>query len=425
MATVKFNLREPSAVSPTPVYLVFRYRNDRLVYATGVKVHPKYWNLEKQRVKNTSNVPDRDAVNNLLNDLETEAQRFYTEALAAKSFTVEALRGHLERYQGKAKADEPGSVTFLDFVADFIASSKTRTQTTGETLHPRTIAKYKTTHRTLTEFAARWPRRLDFDTIDLDFYQAFAGWLNAKGYTANTVGKYIQGIKTFLNEATQRGLNTNQAYKARGFKVIKEESDSVYLNEGELKMLADFDLSAHPRLERVRDLFLVGCWTGLRFSDLSQIDPAKHISGDIIKIEQYKTGAKVLIPIHDTVRAVFDKYGGRLPPPISNQKFNEYLKELCRMAGLTQLVQKGITQGGKRRVLDLEKWELVSSHTARRSFATNLWRQKFPVASIRQITGHKTDAVFYKYVKATPEDHAQLLQSHWQLEKEAAKLKIV
>ncbi|MEI6410258.1 MAG: site-specific integrase [Bacteroidota bacterium] len=431
MATVKFQLRQPAGVSAQPVYLVFRYKNERLVHSTGAKVQPRFWNPEKQRVKNTTEVPDRDAINALLSALDAETTRYYNEALARQAFSLEGLKKHLLEFQGRGGKQEDAK-TFFDFFRQFIEGSHTRTQAeTGERIHPRTVAKYKTTLHLLEEFAAQYSRRLDFATIDIDFYEDFTGFLqnrvHHKGtfYSANGIGKHIQVLKTVLNEATTKGVNTNQAYKARKFKVLKEESDNVYLNETELEALYNLDLSAQKRLERVRDLFIVGAWTGLRFSDLSKLDPGKHIKGDIIEIEQDKTGGKVWIPINHFVRAILDKYAGRMPETISNQKFNDYLKEACKLAGITERSQKAITRGGQRVTTFREKWEMVSTHTARRSFATNLFKSGFPSISIMQITGHKTEKAFLKYIKVTGQEHAKLLKLHWEKSQAGKAAKIV
>ena len=179
-----------------------------------------------------------------------------------------------------------------------------------------------------------------------------------------------------------------------------------------MKQLYNFDFSDNKRLERVRDLFLVGAWTGLRFSDFTRITK-EHIKGNFIEIEQQKTGKRVLIPLHPVVSEIWQRYGEKLPPNITNQKLNDYIKEVCKIVGLTDYEHKTITKGGVKTSTRYEKWELVSSHTARRSFATNLFLSGFPTLSIMQVMGHRTEKAFMRYIKVTPEQHAVLLQAHW------------
>ena len=143
----------------------------------------------------------------------------------------------------------------------------------------------------------------------------------------------------------------------------------------------------------------------------------------MLTIQQQKTNEFVTIPLHPVFITIWNKYNGVLPANISNQKFNDNLKDVCREAGLKERVMKSITKGGKKQTTVYEKWQLVSSHTARRSFATNLYKSGFPSISIMQITGHKTESSFLKYIKVTKEEHAKMLMMHWQ--KNGNLLKVV
>jgi integrase len=217
-----------------------------------------------------------------------------------------------------------------------------------------------------------------------------------------------------LNEATDSGTNTNLSFKSRRFLAAKEKSDSIYLSEKEVLEIEAIDLSGNPRLDRVRDLFLVGCYTGLRYSDYSILRP-EHINDGFIEITQTKTGDPVVIPIHSTVERILDKYAGQLPRPISNQKTNEFLKEIGQKANsLKAITTKSITRGGAKVTENYQKWQLLSTHTARRSFASNEYLAGTPTLTIMAITGHKTEKAFLKYIKLTPSEHAKLLKSHWQ-----------
>jgi integrase len=295
--------------------------------------------------------------------------------------------------------------------------------------------EYERTFNYLQEYASRTGKEPDFKDIDLYFYDDFVKFLQStfttvlkngktKKYTlsTNTIGKKVQTLKIFLNDATERGINTNLKFKSNKFISVTEEAETIHLNENELDQLFQYDFSEDKRLERVRDLFLVGCWTGLRFSDLSKLRP-ENIQNGYFYVTQTKTGGKVVIPVHPVVKAIMNKYKGNLPPAISNQKFNKYLQELAEIAEIDTEVHKGITKGGKRISKKYRKYELLTTHTARRSFATNLYNRKFPAQSIMAITGHKTEAAFLKYLKVTPEDHAKLLQDFWN--ENANHLKVV
>ena len=276
------------------------------------------------------------------------------------------------------------------------------------------VKMYNTTVAVLRDFDRTWRKSVDFDTISLNFYSDFVTFLTKKNNLAvNSVGKYIQTLKVFLNEATAQKVNSNLGFKSSKFNVLKEEADSVYLNQVELNRLYTLDLTKNSRLERVRDLFLVGCHTGLRFSDFTEIKP-EFIKDGYIRMEQFKTMGKVVIPCHPIVTALLNKYDGQLPRSISNQKMNDYIKEVCQLAGIDQLEKKAITKGGGRVVKTEQKWKLVSTHTARRSFATNAYLLGIPAITIMRITGHKTEKAFMKYIKLNEEEHARIFEQYWQ-----------
>ncbi len=177
-------------------------------------------------------------------------------------------------------------------------------------------------------------------------------------------------------------------------------------------------MSKDPRLDRVLDLFLIGCYTGLRFSDYTQLRPANiTYGGTILSVTTQKTRSRVAIPLNANVLAILAKYDrgdgpGVLPPAMSNQKFNAYLKELAQKAGFTTDVERTRTQGGQKSTLTASKWELVTTHTARRSFATNAFLAGVPTVSIMKITGHVSETQFMKYIKITAEQNALLLLHH-------------
>jgi len=261
----------------------------------------------------------------------------------------------------------------------------------------------------LKEFFEFLGKDADFEDLDKQFYSELVNYMiEEKKYSINTYGRAIKFIKTVLHSATEQGYNTKMDYKLV-FKGTSEPSDSTYLNEIELENLFKLDLSNDFRLDRVRDLFLIGCWTGLRFSDFTTIKK-EDINGDRIRVKTQKTRHKVIIPIHPTVRAIIEKYNFELPPAISNQKFNEYLKEVAIKAEINEPFTKNITKGGKSISITHPKHDFITSHVARRSFATNAYKRKIEPLLIMAITGHKTETEFLKYLKITDEEKADLFE---------------
>lgn len=215
-----------------------------------------------------------------------------------------------------------------------------------------------------------------------------------------------------MNEATERGLNTNLDFKKRKFKKVTENADKVYLTINELKRMFELDLSEDTRLERTRDLFIVGCFTGLRFSDFIQLKKENIIDGNKIKIRTQKTGETVVIPLHPYVKTVFETYDGELPKPISNQKMNDYLKEVAKKAKIKERVEIGITKAGVLQKKLYKKHRLITTHVARRSFASNLYLADVPSITIMKTTGHQTEKSFLRYIRITQEENANKQLNH-------------
>jgi integrase len=319
----------------------------------------------------------------------------------------------------------------LEYVKQFIeAAPQRKDKKTGRTLVYNNIQQYKATEKHLTEFA-KIERKSDFQfsEIDFEFYTRFVDYLQKpiqskdnKGkllfhkdgtpqlskqpFTQNSVGKHIKVLKVMLNEAKNNDADTSKFY------VYTEDVDNVYLNETELKQLKDYDFSKVPHLERVRDWFLLLAWTGSRFSDLQKIDKA-NIKNEMITYRQQKTNTSVTIPMHPVVNDILQKYNYQMPELISNQKFNDYIKEVCQAAKIDSLESFTRTVGGKLITETMPKYELVSSHTCRRSFCTNMYLRGLDTLMIRSISGHKTEKSFLKYIKVSQQQHAEMMAAKW------------
>ena len=284
----------------------------------------------------------------------------------------------------------------------------------GKPFSPASLSIYRTALRTLKGFEEYQKRPVLFDDVNLTFYSDFTEWLtNVKGNATNTIGKNVKVIKTVMNEAVSDGLTDNRKFREARFKTVSEEADSIFLNEAELKALEGLDLAGNTRLERVRDLFLIGAYTGVRFSDWDKIRPENIGADTLISIKAEKTGNPVSIPVHPTVQRIFNRYA-ELPRVPTNQKANDYLKELGQLLpALCRPVSKKITKGGQLIETSVPKWQLITTHTARRSFATNMYKAGIPAITIKAITGHLTEKAFLKYIKLDNSDHAHIMAAAW------------
>lgn len=406
MSKAKFILKEPSSKIETLIYLVYNYQYKRFKYSTGEKINPKFWNKGKQRAKETKQFKEYPEFNSRLdiieNGINTAFRKLLNDGIQPNNSNLKATLEH----ELTGNILKPKKITLFEFIEDYIQEGKLIKSHS-------TIKMYNTAFKYLKEYSQKY-KPLDFETINLEFYNNYLGFLmNERNLASNTIGKHIKVIKVFLNEATERGFNTNLEFRKKKFKAIHEESDTVYLTIDELQKIECLDLSASPRLEKVKNLFLIGCYTGLRFSDFTQIKPENIVSNNtIIKIRTKKTSNRVSIPLHHTVRQILKKYNNKLPKAYTNQTMNNYLKEVVSLAGIKELIQTTITKGGKVEKNVLPKYKLVSTHTARRSFATNLYLAGVPTISIMKITGHKTEKSFLTYIRVSQEENADNLLSH-------------
>lgn len=251
---------------------------------------------------------------------------------------------------------------------------------------------------------------MKFEDINKDFYESFKAFCYSpdENKEISTFAGYIKDIKSVMNEAKEAGLQNHDGHKATSFLMPSYESDTKALTLEEVDLIHALDLSGNPRMDKIRDLFLIGCYSALRFSNFVNLK-VENISNGFIRLRQVKTGDLVTIPIMERLQRVLDKYEGALPAPVSNQEFNRVIKEVVRAAGLTYEVEVKSFTGGKAKVERKPIYELVSSHTARRSYATIMFKKGVPNMLIMSATGHKTESSFLKYIRANNEDKAVLM----------------
>jgi len=429
----RYNLRRQTSKKPERIYLICRFNGEKFVYPTAFNILPKHWNTKIGEVRNVIDQPNREDVNRYLRDLKAAAKSLYEDAIIRRTpVTKLVLKSRLDKWTGKTIEEKP---VFLTWIQRYIDNSPTRINPkTGRVISYRTIQEYKTTYEYLKEFEKANRERLDFDTINIITLSDFRDYLTTvKGFSLNNIAKHIDNFRQFLRAADAEKISIDtDTINPKRFTLARETPQDVYITEGELQQIAALDLSDsngyitieqaekgkkktvkvhYSTLGRVRDLFLIGCYTGLRVSDYNNIKP-HHIKAEYIDLYQQKTGQRVVIPMNDSIKTVLTKYEGRTPPKISDQKINRYIKEICRMVGLTEPIEKQQTKGGAKQAHVLEKWQLVTSHTARRSFASNMTKRGIPIQQIMQITGHKKESVFLKYVKLTPLEHAEIMRTH-------------
>jgi len=427
---ITFTITNKNRPKATVVMLVSLY-GKQYKKSIGVGVSVKYWSAAKKRAKVTSDF-DGNPINDEIDRWEEIGKK------VVKHFTDLRVSPSVKEFGEKIaelceiKEEKPNDEK--RYFADYFEY----------TYIPRykgvrgidTLKIYNTVLHKLREFEKCRRHRLTFDDINIDFYNRFQEWFYSQGFSRNYFGNVVKVIKQIYKEAKiYDKLHSGTGTEHRDFLAPKDTADAVYLTTEELDKIYKFPITPATvqdpdspisgdwmdkkiaALKRARGLFLIGCYTGLRVSDFSRLSDA-HV-GKYITIKTQKTGTPVIIPIHPVVRDIISG-GFNLTDTVSDQKLNGQIKELCRLAGITEEVMVNKNEGGKNVERTLPKYKLVSSHTARRSFATNAYKAGVPTIAIMKITGHTKESTFLKYIKVSAQENAEMLSNH-PFFKEAAK----
>ena len=384
--TTRFELRRPVKATDNLIYLISNYTGNRFSYSTGRKIDLKEWDIKNQypkKTKLTTEVRQRlDTLQSSYCDLFVDLQR------QKESITNEKLKDGLNNYFNMTTAKDKISV--ITHLEAFIASS---TNIRKES----TIKKFKTLKSHLEAFIIDKRFALTFEKIDFKFYHLFSDYLtNDKGLQNNSVSKYIIGLKTFLNWCADRGLNKYNHYKK--FVTTETEQSIVHLTKEELTTLFNYELKSE-RLSKVKDLFVFGCFTGLRFGDLQQVCE-QRIKDNVLTIHANKTEDTLNIHLTKQALSILEKYDYQLPR-ITNQKANLYIKEICTLVGIDTPVELIEKRGAKTIKKLYPKNEVISFHASRKTFVTLSLEAEIPVSVIMKQTGHKQTKVFNRYLNVT------------------------
>lgn len=407
-------------------------RNDQKT-KTDIFVKFNNWSKTKQQVKNNTDTPERDKINATLRKIENYLlEQHNNDTIEQKYISSTWLKEQIKNFFGRADKKELHTIYFIDWIQKFIDESPTRLYQ-GEPVKKRTIQHYITTKYKLDNYEKHFNTKLRFQDIGLEFYRNFLFYCqNIEKINNNTIGGYVTNLKKWCKIIEIEGLPINQQYRHSEFSTISNKTKDVYLTESEINTVFNHDFSHSERLDNVRDNFIIGLRTGLRISDFMQLKKINIIDGNI-EIETAKNFYPVVIPLHQQIKDILLKRNGNLPNQISDAKFNEYVKEVCKEVGFIEMVEGAkminkkdekdffpniaiISKNKNRKEFGTyPKHELITSHSCRRSFASNLYG-KLPNMTIMAITGHKTETQFLKYIKITPKENAEKLKIFWNQE---------
>jgi integrase len=391
LGTVRYNLKESKdslkqSRKESPISLWFSFgKRQRLRYSIGISVGYEDWDFERQRVRrNRSLIINSAKVNRYLDKLQNELIHHYSElVLEGKDVNNGILRSILDRLTNRniESEDIVNQNNFFVFAHEFVEEKR-------GSIEYVTLLIYKQSLKKLESFSNS-KTSIDFTSFTRPVLNDFKRFLEVEQeFKLNTISKHFKSLKTIVLEGKRRGLIGD--VDLRLFSIPTEEPTKIYLSENELRKMKDLDLSNDMTMQLARDIFLVGCYTGQRISDynrLSGIDIVEKNGVHFFEILQKKSGVKVNCPITIELREIMARYNNQPPPKLSDQKINKYLKLIGRKLNMNEDILCHDTKGGVKRTYIRPKWEMLESHTARRSFCTNMYLKKMAIQDIMLFSG--------------------------------------
>lgn len=381
-----------------------RYRP--IDYYTGLSVRLEDWNKKRLRTRNSdTNTTIEDAISRIG---DIHARLLKNEKLTYDTFknelqTDEKLNKILQKDIRVTESNTEHYIPPYEYLYSRIEMS---------TVSAGTKKDYENTLYHMKNLEDVSGKPFSWKSAGYDYYLEFVDYLKGINLRPSTIDKIIKNLKVFLSWADLTDhLEVNQDFKktlsgkSLFAKIDKSETEHVYLTESEIQQITDTSIEDNKLFE-IRDLFVIGCWTGLRVSDLSRLKRA-NIHDNVITITAKKTNQTVVIPVTAELQNILDKYPDELPTAPTDQHFNREIKKVCELAGINEPVLQDIRKGSLKTVASLPKYKIVTAHTARRSFATNLYRRGIPSTQLMMLTGHKTEDAFLKYIKVSKEDNAR------------------
>lgn len=427
----KFYLRKCTKKST----INFEFRNGsqlKFRASTGFVLNSeKDWDSNKQKMKLPCSTVNAKLINsklsefdNLLNDLlykENEndigieaIKSIFDEVFCLKNSSKQNTKNKLFHNDIVKNGNENDFINYYDWFLVFYA--KNNSPYSKRVLTKGTVKTLKNTLSIIKKYMdSRKLKTIYFEDINRNFYNDFISYLNDNKYSKNYIGTVIQKIKTVMGYALDEGKHNNSEFKKSYFSKISEVINHPYLDLNELNEIEKLEL-VDREMDIARDIFLVGCFTGLRIGDLlSFIKNPNYLNENgkkFIQIKQSKTKNYVYIPLKPNVKKIMEKYDGNLPDYLHQNIINKHLKSICKRANITCEYQYTRTEGGEEVVYKKPKYKFISTHTARRSFCTNAFKEGLPVHDIMAISGHKTETIFLDYIKVDVIQNASRISKH-------------
>ena len=395
----------------TQIMLVTTINGHRIRAYTKLRIEPKYWDKTtgqcRCELSSTLRIQTRlRQINHQINQLKRSVYQA-DELLAEKGeyLSSKVVRTIIEKKFVPKKCPKSPIAYLYQLIDEYLKNVNRR----GKKGITSTQRAYQTAVKRLENYCRE--NRItvrSFEDFNKEFFASFTNYLYtctySKGkkrqpYTQNTVVNTLKVIKNLLHRAYDNDMTDNNYFSKVQTILSSDSSEQVYLEESEIKKLVNLKLQ--DTLEKhIRDMFIVGCYTALRISDIQNLNNAVFGNG-VISLYQIKTKEQVEIPILKEIAPLLSHYRKQGFPKIDPCKANKTIKELARRCGIENEISFKEQRGGQSIIRTLPKWKMISFHTARRSCITNLYKRGYPVNYIMTLSGHRSIQAFQRYMKAS------------------------
>lgn len=428
---VNFNLIKKSGENKKrQIWLTTTINKERARVYTGLRIEQCYWVQRSRNEKgeraledgNLSAVQKREniRINNELRKILGYC-RDYATAVSDSDLMTESLqysKESFEKFMGDKIRGKEAVIrkSAEEFIKDYINRKASMVnKQTKRTLCKGTVYNHKNALQRLQQYCREKHKMIVWELFNRRFEESFIAWMNEQGFAANTIASQFSIMKVWLTDAEIEGLMTDKYFHKYPTKA--QDVDNIYLTEEEIQRLYDIDFTneevkmqiAHQsNIEQTRDLFIIACWTGLRYGDWHDLSKSQ-ITKDRITITTHKTMKEVTIPLHPMVKKILMKYNGKLPKSVDKTKTIKQIQKCGEIAHIDETTILNRIRGGKEILIQKPKYKCITNHTARRSFCTNMYLRKIPTKAIMALSGHTTEANFHKYIKLDSAHYADIV----------------
>jgi hypothetical protein len=397
MATLNFLLQ--TKTKPSKIYIRFKDgRKIDIQTKTNFLINPDDWSPSKQRPKNLKN----EALKNLdteIQNLRTNLLNYYNNS-AGEIINLAWLKNFINP---NAKNEIPdGLISYFDYYLKLRENELTLATKKKINVVKNKIIKLQKINK----------KTYKIKDVNLNFKKEFENYNLDNNYAANTISENLKEIKSICRHAGKHGVMISPLLS--DISTAQSKAISIYLTFEDLERIEAVDLKIKD-LQDARDWLIISCYTAQRVSDFMRFDKQMIRMQDgkkLIEFTQMKTGKIMTLPLHPKVLAVLDKRNGDFPDRISDQQYNYLIKSVCRKAKIDEVVYGGKMENNRKVMGQYPKYELVTSHIGRRSFATNFYG-KIPTSLLISATGHSTEQMFLVYIGKSNSDKAMQLGEYF------------